>query len=188
MDSFSDSPTDRESPPPLWDCRWPDPVALQVSATRILRDLPADDPAINRRLAITVTMENGPNGLLQALLVTPWAVERIYWHNPATGSNPPIRHAISLEQDSSGHVSSGQGVLFEAGENRLVPVVIAWEPETGHYFVETLLHCTQEFDTSPAALAAALGEPLTNPPQNSLTSAMNLKVSRRKLLGFWRRS
>lgn len=189
MDYSSDLP-DTDPSAPIWDCRWPDPVALRVSAERILRDLPADDPNLNRCLTITVDMDL-PNTLsiwaIQTLMVTPWAVERIYWHNPSSSHLPPIQYAISLEKESSGRVAAGQGVLLEVSEKRLVPVVIAWEPETGHYFVETLLHCTLEFDTAQAALAAALGEPPESLPTLSIASTLNKEVSRRNLLGFWRR-
>lgn len=178
------------SPPPVWDCRWPDPVALRVCSERILREFSPEDPSINPRLGIQVELESGEATHLvtRALLVTPWAVERVYWHNPALGGEPPVRFAVALERDeTTGRVAAGQGVLLEVGAGRLAPVVIAWEPETGHTFVETLLHQTQEFDTPRAALAAALGEPEV-PGRQSVTSTLNREVSRRGLLGFWRKA
>ncbi|MBF0294521.1 MAG: hypothetical protein HQL96_04970 [Magnetococcales bacterium] len=173
---------------PVWDCRWPDPVALRVSAERILRGLPMDDPGINRRLTITVNPESddNPAGVASALLVTPWAVERVWWHSASRGEVPPIRHAFVLDADGAGRVAAGQGVLLDLGENRLVPVVVAWEPETGHYFVETLLHHTEGFDSAPEALAVALGAPPSPSPRLSITATFNKAVSRRGLLGFWR--
>ncbi|MBF0614449.1 MAG: hypothetical protein G8237_04190 [Magnetococcales bacterium] len=172
---------------PVWDCRWPDPVALKVSATRILRNLPEKSPELNRNLAITVEMElnDDYSGDVRALLVTPWAVERIYWHSPTRGNDPPIRHAMALEADGAGRVAAGQGVLLELEDRQLVPVVTAWEPETGHYFVETLLHHTQGFDTAQSALDRALGKPLTRPTRQSVSSTMQRNVSRRGLLKFW---
>ncbi|MBF0627530.1 MAG: hypothetical protein HQL91_04840 [Magnetococcales bacterium] len=172
----------------VWDCRWPDPVALKVSATRILRTLPENDPALNRRLAITVEMElnDDYSGEIRALLVTPWAVERIHWHTPGLGSIPRIRHAMDLEVDDAGRVAAGQGVLLECDDGRLVPVVIAWEPETGHYFVEALLHHTEGLATAREALDVALGKPLPQPVRQSVSSSMNRTVSRRGLLKFWR--
>jgi hypothetical protein len=182
------TPTDHTDDAPIWDCRWPDPVALKVSATRILRTLPENDPAINRKLTITVEMElnDDYSGEVRALLVTPWAVERIHWHSPTQGTTPPIRFAMPLEQDADHRVAAGQGVLLELEGGELVPVVTAWEPETGHYFVETLLHHTQEFDTAQTALEVALGKPMSTPPKRSISATMNRSVSRRGLLKFWR--
>ncbi|MBF0341190.1 MAG: hypothetical protein HQL95_09560 [Magnetococcales bacterium] len=190
MDFSSEIPPEpANSAGPVWDCRWPDPVAIKVSATRILRTLPEDSPELNPRLAITVEMEMSEDlhGEVTALLVTPWAVERIHWHPAHLGVDPPVRHAIPLEVNASGRVAAGQGVLLELdGGNRLLPVVIAWEPETGHYFVETLLHHTQGYDTARSALDAALGKPLSRPVTQSITSTMHREVSRRGLLKFWR--
>ncbi|MBF0271264.1 MAG: hypothetical protein HQL98_04175 [Magnetococcales bacterium] len=184
-----DHPHDTQATPPVWDCRWPDPVALKVSATRILRDLPEESPELNRNLAITVEMElnDDYSGEIRALMVTPWAVERIHWHSSHQGSEPPIRHAMGLETDDTGRVAAGQGVLLELEGGKLVPVVIAWEPETGHYFVETLMHHTQGYDTARSALEAALGKAPDPSATQSISSTMNRSVSRRGLLKFWRR-
>ncbi|MBF0163129.1 MAG: hypothetical protein HQM01_01280 [Magnetococcales bacterium] len=187
MDEAIDAQPDLQAEEPVWDCRWPDPVALKVSATRILRQMPEKSPELNHNLIITVEMELNDDftGEFRALLVTPWAVERIFWHSPTLGTAPPVKHAMRLETDESGRVAAGQGVLLEVEVDRLVPVVIAWEPETGHYFVETLLHHTQGFDTAQSALDTALGRTQARMGPQSVTAVMNRTVSRRGLLKFW---
>ncbi|MBF0261437.1 MAG: hypothetical protein HQL97_06380 [Magnetococcales bacterium] len=189
MDEAIDAQPDHQAEDPVWDCRWPDPVALKVSATRILRQMPEKSPELNHNLIITVEMELNDDftGEFRALLVTPWAVERIFWHSPTLGTAPPVKHAMSLDADESGRVAAGQGVLLEVEVDRLVPVVIAWEPETGHYFVETLLHHTQGFDTAQSALDTALGRTQARMGPQSVTAVMNRTVSRRGLLKFWGR-
>jgi hypothetical protein len=174
---------------PQWDCRWPDPVALKVAAQRILAEQSADRTDLNRRLDITVRMEPpppdaGPGALVRALLVTPWAVERIYWANPAAESLP-IESAYPLEGDASHRVSKGQGVLLRSG-TRTVPVLIAWEPETGHHFVEALRSEVQAFEDPEEALAAALGTKPPPPPRKSISGHMNTSVSRRRLIRWFR--
>ena len=168
----------------LWDCRWPDAIALRVATERLLLARGESDPALNQNLPIRVHMDppENPEDPMRAILVTPWAVERIYWSNPAKGP-PPIRHAAALERDQTGRAATGQGVLLET-EERQIPVQIAWEPETGHHFVETVLHSVRDFDTPDEAIATALG---TQPPpktKQSLSNHLQKKMSRRRLLGL----
>ncbi len=172
---------------PIWDCRWPDTMALQVATERILNGLPADEPRFNRRLPITVRLDPSPHthDPTRALLIAPWGVERIYW-TPADRGPPPILHVAELETDAEGRVAAGIGVLLET-EERQVPVVTAWEPETGHYFLETLLHSVWDFDDVETALATALGRKPPPPPKTSLSGHLNRTLSRRSLLGFGRR-
>ncbi|MEO5348168.1 MAG: hypothetical protein H7836_00755 [Magnetococcus sp. YQC-3] len=171
---------------PTWDCRWPDPVALQVASERILQSRPADDPSLNRRLAIRVQMDppDQPTDPIRALLVTPWAVERIYWNNTAQPT-PPIRHALPLTADSQGRVMAGLGVILEYATHK-VPVLIAWEPEVGHHFVETLLPSVRDCGSVEEAIAVALGRKPLYPPKRSVTDHLSVPVSRRNLFGIFR--
>lgn len=174
-------------PPQLsqWDCRWPDPVALKVATDRLLAGLSPDDPSLNRALGVTVRMEppDDPNDPVSALLVSPWAVERVFWHRVQTGSPPPLIHVAELELDAHGRVAAGQGVILETRE-RTVPVVIGWEPETGHHFVHTLLHRVSDIDTADAAINEALGIHPLAPTHRSISGHMQKKVSRRGLIGL----
>ncbi|MBF0132861.1 MAG: hypothetical protein HQL75_09790 [Magnetococcales bacterium] len=179
--------TDVVTPPQTsqWDCRWPDPVALKVANDRLLASLSPDDPSLNRTLGVTVRMEppDHPNDPVSALLVSPWAVERVFWHHGQPGSPPPIIHVAELELDAHGRVAAGQGVILETQE-RTVPVVIGWEPETGHHFVHTLLHRVHDFDTVDAAINEALGVHPLAPTHRSLSGHMQKKISRRGLFGL----
>lgn len=172
-------------PAHAWDCRWPDPVALKVATDRILAGRPEDDPDLNRRLQVTVRMEGpGQDGdPVSAILVTPWAVERVFWH--FNGSIPAIRYASELEYDLQGRVAPGQGVILETSE-RTYPVVIAWEPETGHHFVQTLVHQVHEFSTVDAAVQAALvgKKPRGGMTQASVAATLDREVSRRGLFNL----
>ncbi len=174
-------------PEPIWDCRWPDTMALQVATDRILRSRPLDDPGFNRHLPITVRMDPTPypDDPTRALLVAPWGVERIYWTPPDSGP-PPILHVAELETDGQGRVASGIGVLLET-EERQIPVITAWEPETGHYFLETLLHSVRNFNNVETALATALGRKPPPAPKSSLSDHLKKNMSRRNLLGFGRK-
>ncbi|MBF0136728.1 MAG: hypothetical protein H7833_03320 [Magnetococcus sp. DMHC-1] len=180
---------------PVWEFRWPDPVAIQVASERILRELRTRASAdgteltsLNLRLPVMVRMEStaGAEELARALLLTPWGVERIYWHPHGQEQSSIIESAFPLEADTEGRVAKGQGVLLRvAGSPR--PVLIGWEPETGHYFVETLLHSVQEFDTIEEAFNMAQGvRPLRKPKMPTISDQMQRQVSRRQLLGFWR--
>ena len=175
-----------ESPDPTWDCRWPDPVALQVASERILQSRPADDPSLNRRLTVRVQMipPDLPIDPVRALLVTPWAVERIYWNNTAHPT-PPIRHAVPLTADDQGRVKAGLGVILEYAAHK-VPVLTAWEPEVGHHFVETLLPSVKDFGSVEEALAVALGHKPLYPPKRSVTDHLSAPLSRRNLFGVFR--
>lgn len=170
----------------FWDCRWPDPVAIQVATKRILAARPPDDPALNRRLSVVIHMDppQESDNHAQAILVTPWAVERIHWHT--NSQRPPaIKHATPLETDGEGRVAAGQGVILKTGETT-VPVLIAWEPETGHHFVETLLHSVHEFITSEQAMAAALGQ-LSRQHKRSFSERMDRPIRRRDLFNLFGR-
>lgn len=169
---------------PLWDCRWPDPVALQVAAERLLQQRDPEDPGLNRKVSVLVRPDppEGPDEVVSVLLASPWAVERIYWSAPP-GQPPPILHAAPLDVDQEGRVAAGQGVMLEL-ERRTVPVLIAWEPETGHHFVETLCHSVRDFHSSEEALQAVQDD---RPPpifKKSLSQHMEKKISRRGLFGF----
>jgi hypothetical protein len=167
----------------LWDCRWPDPVAITVAANRILEERPLADPALNRKLRVYVRPD--PPGLPEdptsVILVTPWGVERIYWNPPER--IPAIIHAVPLEVDDEGRVAAGQGVMLETSK-RTIPVLIAWEPEAGHHFVETLLHSVRDYDSPEQAIAAIDGEQPPPLAKKSLTQHMGKKISRRGLFGF----
>lgn len=175
------------APTPYWDCRWPDPVALQVASERILQSRAPDDPNLNRRLTIRVQMvpPELPTEPTRALLVTPWAVERIYWHNTAQ-ADPPVRHAAPLTPDAEGRVAAGLGVILEYATLR-VPVLTAWEPEVGHHFVETLLPSVRDCLSGDEALAIALGQKPLYPPKRSVTDHLTRPVSRRSLFGIFGR-
>ena len=178
--------TDDPTPGPRWDCRWPDAMALQVACDRILSDRSPDDPALNRRLPVTVRMDPLPHAddPVRAVLVTPWGVEYVYW--PHTGrASPDVLHAVELETDAEGRVASGIGLLLETRQ-RQIPVVTVWEPETGHYFVETLLHSVRDFNSVDDALATALGRRPPPAPKTSLSGHLKKTLSRRGLLGFGR--
>ncbi|MBF0582824.1 MAG: hypothetical protein HQL80_01170 [Magnetococcales bacterium] len=172
--------------PPHWDWRWPDPVALKVAAERILQSRDPDDPTLNRRLSIRIQMDiPDSDGIpVRALMVTPWAVERIYW-NSSTQHKPPIRHAFPLTADAQGRVAAGQGVILEFADT-LVPVLTAWEPELGHHWVETLLPSVLGIHSVEEAVALALGKKPLSPPKRSVSDHLSLSVSRRKLLGIFR--
>ncbi|MBF0459962.1 MAG: hypothetical protein HQL87_01055 [Magnetococcales bacterium] len=172
--------------PPRWECRWPDLVALQVATARLLRDR-TTDPSLNPRLGIRVQRDpsDHPQAPIRALLVTPWAVERVYWNNPAR-QNPPVRHTIPLLADAHGRVAAGIGVILEYRATD-IPVRTAWEPETGHYFVETLLPAVQDLGSVEEAIAVALGRKPLYLPKQSLTDHLSLPVNRRHLLGLWHR-
>jgi hypothetical protein len=167
----------------LWDCRWPDPVAIQVAADRILASRSQDDPALNRKLRVYVRPD--PPGLVEdpisALLITPWAAERVYWNQPE--QTPGIIHAAPLEVNDQGRVAVGQGVMLETSK-RTVPVLIAWEPETGHHFIETLLHSVRDYDSAEHVIAALDGEEKVPTAKKSLTQHLDKKVSRRGLFSF----
>ncbi|MBF0447339.1 MAG: hypothetical protein HQL67_03975 [Magnetococcales bacterium] len=168
---------------PVWECRWPDPVAIKVATDRILAQRSPDDPALNRKIQVIVRPD--PPGLADqpnsALLVTPWGVERIYWSPPQ--QRPAIIHAAPLELDETGRVQAGQGVLLKSGETT-IPVLVAWEPETGHHFVETLLHSVRDYDSAQQAIAAIEGTEPTPDKKKSLSQHMEKKISRRGLFGF----
>lgn len=166
-----------------WDCRWPDPVAVTVAADRILAQRPLDDPALNRKLRVYVRLDPPgiPEDPISAVLVTPWGVERVYWNPPE--QLPEIIHAVPLEINSEGLVAPGQGVLLSTS-TRSIPVLTAWEPETGHHFIETLLHSVRDFESPEQAIAAIDGEEPPPPPKKSLTQHMEKKISRRGLFGF----
>ncbi|MBF0420515.1 MAG: hypothetical protein HQL78_10155 [Magnetococcales bacterium] len=175
------------APAPGWDCRWPDPVALKVATDRILAARPEDDPDLNRRLAVTVRMEvPGQDGdPVSAILVTPWAVERVFWHFNGSSATPPIRFASELEFDLQGRVAAGQGVILETSQ-RTYPVVIAWEPETGHHFVQTLLHEVHAFHSVEKAIQSALSgnTPRGRITQASMAATLDKEVSRRGLFSL----
>ncbi|MBF0184600.1 MAG: [NiFe]-hydrogenase assembly chaperone HybE [Magnetococcales bacterium] len=169
---------------PRWECRWPDPVGLKVACERILQSRPADDPTLNRRMNIRVQMENSfPNAPIPALLVTPWAVERVFWHDMSR-PEPPIRHAMPLTADPDGRVAAGQGVLLEY-PNRLVPVLTAWEPEVGHHFIEILMNSTRDLDSFEEAIAVVSGKKATSRANQSVADHLNKSISRRNLLGLF---
>lgn len=174
-------------PPPVWECRWPDPVALKVATDRLLRARSAEDATLNHALTIRVHMapSKDPAAPVRAILVTPWGVEHVYW-SPSVLGAPPVQHAVPLEGDDSGRVATGIGLLLEY-EGACVPVLTAWEPEVGHYFVETLFHTVQQFSTTEEAISAALGETSVPPPKRSMADHLNRKVSRRNLLDIFRR-
>ncbi|HIJ84817.1 MAG: hypothetical protein HW380_2904 [Magnetococcales bacterium] len=167
-----------------WDCRWPDPVALKVATDRLLAGRPPDDPSLNRSLGVTIRMEppEDPQNPISALLVSPWAVERVFWHHQPN-TLPPIIHAADLELDPQGRVTSGQGVILET-KNRTFPVVIHWEPETGHHFIQTLLPQVLDMRTLDEAIRHALGTHSGSLPQSSLSNHLHKKVSRRGLMGL----
>ncbi|MBF0624141.1 MAG: hypothetical protein HQL82_04980 [Magnetococcales bacterium] len=175
---------------PRWDCRWPDPVALKVAMERFLLELGTNPDAVgdlHPTMPILVRMETdvGAAGMTTALLVTPWGVERVYWHRRDQGA-PPVESAIPLDGDAQGLVDKDQGVLLALGD-RLQPALTAWEPETGHYFVETLLHSVRDLNTAEQALAVATGLQPPPPPGRSLTGHMQQPVSRRDLFDLFRR-
>ncbi|MBF0188458.1 MAG: hypothetical protein HQL50_11100, partial [Magnetococcales bacterium] len=172
-----------------WDCRWPDPVAMQVAHDRIRLTLDPDRPDLNMRLPTTVRMEPAPasesDPLPRALLVTPWAAERVFWGLP-DGSAPPISSAFPLQGDDEGRVDTGQGVVLHA-DGTDIPVIIGWEPETGHFFSETLLKPILNYTRADEVLQIALGERPTPTKSKSLSNHLEHQVSRRSLFGFLRR-
>lgn len=188
---FCSSPPEecaQTSPPvrvPQWDCRWPDPVALKVATDRLLASRSAEDHHLNRRLGVTVRLEspNDPEDPVSALLVSPWAVERVFWHHNTPGSSPPIMYAFDLELDATGRVVAGQGVIFKTRE-RTWPVVIGWEPEIGHHFVHTLLHQVDHLNSVDEAISEALGVHHLAASKRSLSDHLQKKVSRRSMFGF----
>lgn len=175
------------SSPPIWDCRWPDPVALKVASDRLLRNRSLEDTALNRKMNIRVQIEPPKDSEtpIRAILVTPWGVERVYWSNP-TLESPEVKHAVPLELDDEGRVEAGIGLLLN-DEGRQVPVLTAWEPEVGHHFIETLLHSVKNFSSADEAIATALGEKAPPSAQRSVMDHLNHKVRRRDLLEIFRR-
>ena len=168
-----------------WDCRWPDPIALKVATDRILRARPPQDPALNRRLPIRVHIvpPKNPETAIHAILVTPWAVERVYWSN--SFEEPVIQHPLPLRLNDEGKVVAGIGILLKY-EDIFIPVLTAWEPEIGHHFIEILLHSVHSFSTTDEALAVALGNSVELSHKHSISDHLNQKVSRRNLLGIFR--
>ena len=168
-----------------WDCRWPDPIALKVASDRTLRARPPQDPALNRRLPIRVHIvpPKSPETAVHAILITPWAVERVYWSN--SFEEPEIQHAAPLILDEAGRVAAGIGLLLKY-EEIWIPVLTAWEPEIGHHFIETLLHSVHPYSTTDEALAASLGNSVAVSRKHSITEQLNQKLSRRNLLGIFR--
>lgn len=176
---------------PAWDCRWPDPVALQVAAERLLDGLADTRKKLNRNIKVTVRMEPSPHpdALTRAVIAAPWGVERVYW-NPPGVAEPPIESAYPLEADEAGRVARGQGMMLDAGKEGKKPILIAWEPETGHYFVETLLHSVLGYSNAEEALRMAGGGGRVEPrkqPKKSVTQHLEKEVSRRGLFDLFRR-
>ncbi|MBF0309057.1 MAG: hypothetical protein HQL56_05990 [Magnetococcales bacterium] len=177
--------SDNSATLPSWDVRWPDPVAIQVAAARLMA-AQAENSALNRALGIHLHMEEGSfeDPYSTGILVTPWAVERIFWINPPR-REPSLQSAMPLTIDDKGRVAPGQGVILQESSRR-IGVLTAWEPETGHYFVETLLPSTLPFRSCQEALQAALGAPAPQPPRQSLSTQLETACSRRSLFGFLR--
>nr|CRH08082.1 Protein of unknown function [Candidatus Magnetococcus massalia] len=174
---------------PIWSCRWPDPVALKVANDRLLEGMDPERPGLNGRLEVMVRMESmsRDDGLASGILVTPWAVERVYWLATG-GEHPPIQSAFPLEPNEEGLIAGGQGVILETSDGP-TPVVIALEPETGHHFIQSLQHDVMNYLNSEDALAGALGMGGHEPPprpKKSVTSHMERKVSRRGLFDLFR--
>ena len=167
----------------LWDCRWPDPIAIQVAADRILATRPIDDPALNRKMRVYVRPDHPgmPEDPTSAILVTPWAVERVYWNPPE--QTPALIHVAPLNVDEEGRIAAGQGVMLETS-TRTIPVLIAWEPEAGHHFIETLLHSVRDYESPEQAIAAIQGEEPPPSAKKSLSQHMEKQISRRGLFGF----
>lgn len=188
MSNDWDDADDGEEPCP-WDCRWPDPVAVQVANQRLLTTLDPARDDLNTRLPVSVTMEHPPGSmeLPSAIVVSPWAVERVYWASPMQrGVDPPLYAAMPLEHNEQGRVKPGQGAVLDTGTGRTAPVVIAWEPETGHYFVETLLRQVSAFVSADEARRAALGLAKGRPP--TMAAQMQRPVSRRSLFDVFRKT
>ncbi|MBF0322991.1 MAG: hypothetical protein HQL62_08650, partial [Magnetococcales bacterium] len=146
-----------------------------------------ESTGLNLRLPVVTRMESAPDSdeLARALLVSPWGVERIYWHPPNRPTDLWIVSAYPPEGDADGKVAKGQGLLLRVQGN-LKPVLVGLEPETGHYFVETLLHSVQEFDTIEEAFAAARAMgPSQHPGARSVSDRLQRPVSRRQMFGFW---
>lgn len=174
-----------------WDCRWPDPVALRVASQRILDALHPERTDINRQIVLQVEMEGAPapGGFPNALLITPWAVERVYW-SPFGQPIPPIRCAQSLTLDPQGRIATGQGVLLLT-EPHPTPVLIAWEPETGHHFIQSLVTDMRPYADGHQAIMAAYAPrhaatPATPTPPEASSPPIARPISRRGLLGFFR--
>ncbi|MEO5377603.1 MAG: hypothetical protein H7832_07460 [Magnetococcus sp. DMHC-6] len=172
------------SPLVKWDCRWPDPVALQVAAERVLATLSPNHPDINPQLWVQARLTPPRDELPSAILITPWAVERIYWHLP--GTLPSIQSATPLQVDEAGRVAKGQGVILR-GKEKTIPVLIAWEPETGHHFVQTILHQVTHLNSNESAMAAALAQenPGIHVPR-SVSSRLEQPMDRRGLFRLFR--
>ncbi|MBF0621982.1 MAG: hypothetical protein HQL54_08645 [Magnetococcales bacterium] len=167
-----------------WDCRWPDPVAIQVAADRLAHER-YNETTFNPKISVIVRMEDSgdTSKLISAILITPWAVERIFWNNPAEPL-PFIESAYPLSKDESGLIESGQGCLL-IDETRKIPVTVAWEPEPGHHFIETLLPSVMAFNTAEEAFNAALNRKAPRIPGQSLSAHLKKPVSRRGLLRFF---
>lgn len=172
----------QKTSPGVWDWRWPDPVALKVAAERLLRALPPSRPDLNPRIPIWVQMLTAVTpeaAWVQAVLLSPWAAEKVYW--PPPGSDmPPIQSAFPLECDDSGRILSGQGVLL-TWDRFVHPVVINWEPETGHYFTESLIQPVERFISLDQLLRAAIGLASPTGPKPTLITRLSQPVSRRRL-------
>ncbi|ABK43192.1 hypothetical protein Mmc1_0671 [Magnetococcus marinus MC-1] len=172
----------------VWDCRWPDPVALKVANDRLAEALDGERAGLNPALEVMVEMESAArdDGLASALLITPWAIERVYWLG-AGQLAPPVQSAYPLEGDAQGRVAAGQGVLLHTAKGA-TPVVIAWEPETGHHFAQVLLPQVQNYINSYDAMAAAkaVGGAQPHRTKQSLSNHLDKPVSRRGLFNLFR--
>ncbi|MBF0158276.1 MAG: hypothetical protein HQL58_02015 [Magnetococcales bacterium] len=171
---------------PSWDFRWPDPVASRVASERLLEAMPPDQAGLNHRIMVTIRLEtDGDRDVVtSALLATPWAVERIYWKAPMFEGTMPIASAMPLEADETGRVAAKQGVILTLQQRR-IPVLTAWEPETGHYLVEVLESPVLEYAHAEAALAAVGVNPLSQPPRH-WSQQIQKPVSRRSLITLFR--
>lgn len=165
----------------MWDFRWPDPVAMQVAATRLLGD--RQNESLNLGIGIRAQLEGDLafEECTRGLLVSPWAVERLFWCSPGI-QRPPMQSAYELTINEQGWFAAGQGVILLL--ERQIPVLTAWEYETGHYFVQTLLAPVTSFRSADEAMAAALGTPLAAAP--TLKQTLDQPVSRRHLFAFFR--
>jgi hypothetical protein len=188
-------------PATAWDCRWPDPVALQVASLRLLDEaVQRHLEGLNPRIQVTVRLlPPADEPWTCAMLATPWAVEKIYWKAPSClVESLPVRSAFPLALDEHGRVGAGQGVLLvpsSVPDARAIPVLIAWEPETGHYFVESLRRDVAGYRSAGEALAGVLPAPGPEHAGQAGRSGeqgmdwarvLHNPVSRRSLLTFFR--
>ncbi|MBF0612346.1 MAG: hypothetical protein G8345_12335 [Magnetococcales bacterium] len=180
----------------VWDCRWPDPVALRVASERILDGLSGSRTDVNWRIGLQVEMEGvpAPGGFPNALLISPWGVERVYW-SPFGTEAPPIQSAAPLVADDQGRVAAGQGVLLLT-EPKPTPVLIGWEPETGHHFIQSLIGNMLPYEDGHQAMMAAFAvekrggswvAASTGGVVEEEPSRLQKPVSRRGMFGFLRR-